>query len=313
MNQFDLTPEDYHDIQRYAGLNWSLEDIAKTLDIDPDVFQEAFEAENSKIKYHYERGILLVKSSAAKELYDSAVKGNITAIQQLEKARAANKFEQAKKKALLSAERKKAEQIQSFLQGHTAAELTPELLTYYEQLDFVRGLWQKGHNRNFILNNLLSAYKKLSFYKARIIYDEAMNFFYLDTGIKKKAWANYYADRLDAMAQICIDMGDIDQARKLTNDAAEMRQVHVPDPPNTDSGPGKRIFIYTINPETLGLPRANRAKLAKWIDSLPDISDSGRDRLHMEVMDGQSSANILNYPLTDVEYIDVQKEEKDEN
>jgi hypothetical protein len=33
----------------------------------------------------------------------------------------------------------------------------------------------------------------------------------------------------------------------------------------------------------------------------------------MEVMDGKSSANILNYPLNDVEYIDVKKEEKDEN
>ncbi len=313
MNNLDLTPEIYEDIEKYAGLNWSLEDIAKTLDIDPVVFHEAFEADDSKIKYHFERGILLFKAKAQKELYDSAITGNVTAIQQLEKARAANKFDQAKKKALLSSERKKAEQIQSFLQGHTSNELTPELVAYYEQLDFVRGLWQKGHNRNFILNNLLSVYKKLSFYKARIIYDEAMNFFYLDSGIKKKAWANYYADRLDAMAQICIEMGDIDQARKLTNDAAEMRQVHAPDPPQNDTSGGKRIFIYTINPETLGLPRANRAKLAKWIDSLPDISDSGRDRLHMEVMDGQSTVNILNYPLTDVEYIDVDKEKNDEN
>jgi hypothetical protein len=312
MKILDLTPEQYEDIEKLAGVNWSLEDIAKNLDIDPDEFLAAFDTPGSRLKYHYERGILLVKGASQMSLYDSARAGNITAIQQLEKAQLANKFEHSKKKALLAAERKKADQIQSFLEGHTKDELTPELLTYYEQLDMVRSLWQKGHTKNYILNNLLSSYKKLSFYKARIIYDDAMNFFYLDTGIKKKAWANFYADRLDAMAQICIDMGEIDQARKLTNDAAEMRQVHVPDPPNTDSSSGKRIFIYTINPETLGLPRANRAKLAKWIDSLPDISDSGRDRLHMETMDGHSSDNILNYPIQDVEYLDVKKE-KDEN
>jgi hypothetical protein len=313
MKILDLTPEQYEEIEKLAGVNWSVDDIAKNLDIDPVEFQTAFDAPGSKIKWHYERGILLVKGKSQMELYNSAITGNVTAMQQMEKARAANKLEQVKKKAQLAAEQKKADTIQRFLQGHTKNELSPELIVYYEQMDMVRSLWQKGHNKNYIINIMLSSWDKLSFYKAKKIFDDAINFFYLDSDIKKQAWANYYADSLDVAAQICFEMSDFEQFRRLRNDAAAMRQIHVPDPPkDTDVG-GKRIFIYTINPETLGLPRANRTKLAKWIDSLPDISDSGRDRLHMEAMDGQSTENILNYPIQDVEYLEVKKEEKDEN
>ena len=39
------------------------------------------------------------------------------------------------------------------------------------------------------------------------------------------------------------------------------------------------IVIYTINPEQLGLARANRQELAKMIDEIPDINDSDRKRV----------------------------------
>lgn len=308
-----LDEEQYEKIEQLAGANYSPEDIASYLKIDRKQFVDEYNKENSKIRYHYNRGQLVVRANDDIQLYESAKSGNITAYNQLEKAKAANKLEQVKKKHMLAIEKIKTEKLQFFMQTKHKGELDADLSLKYEQLDLVRSLWQKGHAKNYIINALFSSFPKLSYYKARIIFDEAINFFYLDSDIKKQSWRNYYADQLEIMAKICMDMNDFNQARLLIREASEMRELHLPEKEDKEAENTEPVVIYTLEPENLGLAKANRKRLAEFIDNLEDITESGRDRLHMEAMDGKSEGNILNIDVEEVEYLaDEKSDEADE-
>jgi hypothetical protein len=308
-----LTVEELEQLEKLAGANYSIEDLAVFFNRDKKLFTEAFNAPDSELKFHYNRGQLIVQAEINIKLYDSAKEGNITASQQLQKAAAHNKLENAKKRATLNLVHQKYEQLQEFIRKKHKGELPPDLAMHYEQLDFVRAMWYKRETKEFIINALLSSYPEMTFYRAKQCYEQSINFFYLDSEIQISAWANAYADFMDQMAAICFEMADFEEARLLTRDAFIFRKDAENFKPKDDKDNRKIIVIYTSDTSMQGLPKANRAKLKSHIDSLPDISDADRNRLHFEAKDGVGNGNILNTEIPEIPYLEINEDESDKD
>lgn len=81
----NLTDEQIQQIETLSGLNYSIAEIAMCLGVDEIEFLYESELPGSKLKYHINRGKLLIRGQVDIELVNSAKNGNITAIQTLEK------------------------------------------------------------------------------------------------------------------------------------------------------------------------------------------------------------------------------------
>jgi len=154
---------------------------------------------------------------------------------------------------------------------------------YLELLEIVRSLYNKYETKVFILNLLMSDIYGLSRQQATILYFDSLNFFYADNKIKQSAWENIYADHLDNLAYYALEKDDLETARRCFAEAAKLRGAgrdeitQVPEEMKV-----RPIVIYSMDPEKLGLPRANRKLLGKFIDDLPEITEKERVRFKQD-------------------------------
>lgn len=311
-SSIELTPEQIEELEKLAGCNYSAEDIAIYFGFNKKAFVAAFNAPDSEIKEHYDRGRLLVQAMANTSFYDSAKAGNITAYQQLTNAANYNKLENAVKKSLMQKEKQSFAELQEFVQKKHKGEMPAELAIYYEQLDTVRSLWHKQHTKEFIINVLLSSYSDITYYRAKKLFDEAMNFFYLDSEVQYATWCNVYAEKCDIIASIAFEMRDFKIHEKYMARAMEFRkeaELYKPKPKENET---KYINIYTVEPEQLGLPKADRKRLKDHINGLSDIDSNQRDRLHLEAQDGEGKGNIMGGDLSKINYLQNESEESED-
>lgn len=206
----------------------------------------------------------------------------------------------------------KYEQLQSFIMTGKTGDLPDDMVVYLSHLELVRSLNDKYESKTAILRVLKSPVYGYSDYAARKIYAEALNFFYSDNSVKREAWANIYADKLDNLALLAIESDDWESARRCFLDAAKIRMGS----DDTNTIPAelleRRPVFYTLNPEDVGLPnKVNRHKLARWIDSLPDIDSDSRNRIHRDAMSPKAEGNILDIEEKDIEYLGDQNEQEE--
>lgn len=177
---------------------------------------------------------------------------------------------------------KKYDALINFIESGAKGDLSEEMVEYVELLDRIRGWHVRYKDRSTIVRMLQQPPYKLSYYLATKRYSDAINFFYLNNQIRKSAWRNVYAEKLDRAADLvlrtatCAD--DMKVYRGLIREASYWRELHKPDPENKDQDKFKKKYkIYTLNPERLGMERENRNLLAKHIDDL-DIPESAKQR-----------------------------------
>lgn len=89
----DFTNEQIQEIEKLAGLNYTIKQIAMYLDISAAKLQKEFEDIESLFRYHYDRGRLISQAKIDMQTQQSAENGNLTAAQTLEKIRQARHFE----------------------------------------------------------------------------------------------------------------------------------------------------------------------------------------------------------------------------
>ncbi|MBT0549174.1 hypothetical protein [Riemerella anatipestifer] len=99
-----LSDEEYTQIENLAGAGYGPNKIAMYLDVPYKDFMKEWNKPNSKVRYHYERGILMVDANAGMKLAENAMSGNITAHQQLEKVRRGQLLAELKKKYIYGEE-----------------------------------------------------------------------------------------------------------------------------------------------------------------------------------------------------------------
>lgn len=179
--------------------------------------------------------------------------------------------------------------IYDFMERGNPKNAPQHIVDYLELLDKVRGMIiridQYG-SKDIVVKHLMVS-KGLSRYKASQVYDEAVEYFYVSQRVSKSAWKNVYADKMDKMINVSMQLvRTVDDARKVVQmlkDVGDMREVHIEDKDNLPEELFKApVVVYTLDPEDLGLPKANRNLLAKIIDELPELTEKERLRIKQE-------------------------------
>lgn len=196
------------------------------------------------------------------------------------------------------------DQLQVFIDSGKQNSMSRELVEYLTLLETVRALYDKYRTKKFIVELLLKPPYELSRYLALKIYHDALNFFYSSNPVKREAWANIIADKLEKLAELSIADNNFDNAFKCYTKVADLRmgkenQVEIPLELRD-----RRPVFYTINPADLKLPPVNRRKLAQFIDGLTDIPQEERFRLHRDALTDKAQGLVLDINPEDIEFLD---------
>ena len=287
----DLTPEQLKTIEQLGGLHYSPEKIAMYLELDRKEFLSEFhtvendpEYKSGNIRYHYDRGLLLAQTEVDKANLKRARDGNLTSVAQFKKDVTIQNFENAKRRILYQDEKTELNQLKGLIERGEVKELPEQMVEYFEQIDYIRGLYLRWQSKPFIVNAAALKWPQMTKYKIARLYNETLNFFYLDNDVKVEAWRNIYAERLDNLAALAAEMNDLEQARRCLVDAAEIRGVTKDQPPQLPADLlDRRPVFYTMDIQKLGIPKIPRIRLAEYIDKL-DLTDLEKSKFKREAM-----------------------------
>lgn len=181
-------------------------------------------------------------------------------------------------------------QIERVLSSGDMSSLTPAEREYYDLMELVRGLRARmmlpGGDRIVTKAGIIKILKSdaygLSDWMARQVYADAINFFYSDDGIRPKAWAALYAERLEKLADLAVADGRLREAKGFITEAAKLRGCYDQETETAipvellDAAP---TVIYSADPDALGAPKADRRELEAFIDSIADVPEVTRLRV----------------------------------
>ncbi|TSA24351.1 MAG: hypothetical protein D4R67_11950 [Bacteroidetes bacterium] len=299
----ELTENQIESIIKLAGCSWEPEKIAHYLGIPEEEFMEEFNNAYSALRYHYERGVLINQATLDLEIMERAKGGNLMAIQMIKKDMYFRSIENFKTQQESNRIRSEVEaeyaRIQEYVEKGRISNLPDDLAEYFEQMDYIRSLYNKWNSRSHIIKMVCLKWKNVSPAKAEHLYADTLNFFYLDNQVKVEAWANIYADKLDELAAIARAMNDSKTAGQLNMDAAKLRGVGKEKPPELP----KEFFerkptIYFLDPKMFGIEKVDRRELAEFLDTL-DITvlqkqrllkDAGTEEVFFEILEPQEDA-----------------------
>ena len=171
--------------------------------------------------------------------------------------------------------------LQDYIASGCTMELTTDELDYYNALYALVGINRKYGKDNaiaFLMHEPFNVERM----RARKMYSEAINLFYLNDTIENNAHRNMMFDNLMKAAQVvlqnAVSSKDMEVYGNLNIQAAKIKQLDKPDPVKPKEIDEKPIKIYDLNPEAVGLDAANRQILAAQIDSV-DLPEREKVRL----------------------------------
>lgn len=99
-----LAQEQLEEIENLSGAGYDIDKIAIYLDVSKKDLRKEYHSPDSLVRYHYDRGILLVDAESGIKLAENAKAGNITAHQQLVKIRASQRLDALRKRIMYGEE-----------------------------------------------------------------------------------------------------------------------------------------------------------------------------------------------------------------
>lgn len=179
------------------------------------------------------------------------------------------------------------ERLQDYIQSGCKYQLSPEEQEYYNALFAVVGITRK-YGKDRAISMLMHEPFNCSRPRAREMYYEAVNLFYLDDTIEPAAHRNMIFDSLMKAAQAVLlsstSAKDMEVYGNLLTQAWKVKQLDKPDKVMRQEIKEKDIKIYTLDSNLIGVPSIDRNVLAKQIDSIPDITENDRSRLKRDAM-----------------------------
>lgn len=181
------------------------------------------------------------------------------------------------------------DEIYDFVENGIPSENKSDTMLYMLEMEKVRGMYlrlKQFPSKDHIINHLVKI-DGYSRYFASKLYSQAMEYFYCDTIISKAAWRNIYADKMEKVINFAIrtmkDASDASKVGKMIADLGKLRQLDQPDMDDLPSELFDRPFkLYTMNPEDVGIPKANRREIAAFIDGLPELTELERETIKRE-------------------------------
>ena len=92
------------ELESIAAIGYTPDRIALYFGVPVQLFLDELETEKSRIRYHYERGILINEAKEAIEMLNGAKEGNTTQAQRLDKKRYQIEFQQQKERIMYGKE-----------------------------------------------------------------------------------------------------------------------------------------------------------------------------------------------------------------
>ncbi len=181
--------------------------------------------------------------------------------------------------------------LKEFMETGNPDNAPEAIVQYVELLTRVHGMTlriDKFGSKEAVLKHLV-LFEGLSRYKAGIIYSEAMEYFYSDKEVSKKAWRNFYASIMDQeinfARRVQKDGADAKRIVEMAEKAANMRGAFDEEIEELPAELFRAPFVvYTCDAEMLGLPKVDRNRLNDQIDKYPDITEKERQRIKQEAL-----------------------------
>lgn len=207
-------------------------------------------------------------------------------------------------------------QIRRILATGDMNSLSPEEREYYYLMEMVRGFrarqmlpgGKKVVTKAAIIKLLKAEPYGLSDWMARRVYADSLNFFYTDDRVRVKAWAAYYAEKLEKWADLSAAAGRLGDARSQLVEAAKLRGCYdrQPDEIPVELLEAEPVVVYTADAESIGAGNADRKLLEAFIDSIEDLPEADRRRVREDA--GIDRRDILQRMKDDVkEFGDEEK------
>ncbi len=182
--------------------------------------------------------------------------------------------------------------IYEFMEKGSVSNAPPEIVHYLELLDKVRGMMlriDQFSNDEAIIKQLLLV-DGLSRYKAAKVIDEAREYFYKDTAVSKKAWRNIYAQKAEKMLHFAMlsvkDAKEAIAVIKSIRDLVDIRGLNEPEQEELPDELFQRpMKLYSLDASISEFTSpADRNKLAKFIDELPELTEREKERIKQEAL-----------------------------
>lgn len=171
--------------------------------------------------------------------------------------------------------------LQDYIASGCTMELTDEELDYYNALYALVGINRK-YGKDNAISFLMHEPFNIERMRARKMYSEAINLFYLNDSIENNAHRNMMYDNLMKAAQVvlqnAVSSKDMEVYGNLNIQAAKIKQLDKPDPVKPKELDNKPIKVYDLDSSLVGLPYANRQLLAAQIDAI-DLPAKEKTRL----------------------------------
>lgn len=201
------------------------------------------------------------------------------------------------------------EDIQDFIANGKPETAPSEIVETLDIMDKIRGMYLRFKDfsgRDAIINHLVKV-DNMSYYLASKFFDMAMEYFYADRAISKKAWRHRLAEKMEKAINLAMVMAkDSREVIAAVKELKSLAQVLQLDQPDKDELPqelfDKPFKMYSIDADFLGLPKINRYDLAQIIDELPELSEKER-------LMAKREANIIPMKLFPEEHEDARQSE----
>lgn len=177
------------------------------------------------------------------------------------------------------------EVIQSFRKNGSSTAIPQRLQTYILQLDRaaeIRNV-EMVHNITAAARRLMETWTDLSISAAKSRIFDAINYFHLNSTVKTEAWNNYYADRMEDMAALALQVKNLTEARRCIEKAHQFRMDAANNSINPDDfKPITQLVSPEVDAKRLGFKddfnlRKLWADTEKFVNDLPvDSRDKQR-------------------------------------
>lgn len=275
-------------LEKLSALDYSVQDMAIYFLKDPDLFERAANNPESAINYHIRRGKLMSAANEQIAILASAESGSISASERIEKIRRNKSWAISKADIFAGFENDKTYRIlENFIQSGGSNKLSQDETIHMEALTLMASMDRKYGRRNTILTFTKPPFN-LKMARASEMFDEAINLFYIDREIEKKAMRHKLAERTEEAALLVMKLAtsakDLEIYDRLIARIQSLLQLDKEAPAPIPKEMFLQPFrLFTLEAAQVGIPGINRQEVADQIDAY-DIPEREKIKLRGDAM-----------------------------
>lgn len=283
-HNFGLTEEQLEQLEKLAALGYTPREIAMFFSLPVEPFIKIANEPTSHINYRIEAGKFKALANESLAILSKSEKGDIDASKRIQDIRKTRGFKISKEDIFGSPDRKALKALENWIEGGSKSDLSTDEKIYLDALTLIHSMDRKYGRKNTVAF-FVKTYG-LKHGRASAMYDEAINLFYSDRTIERKALrikkAEYLEDLSRAVAANAETSRDFEVAANIEVQAAKLRGLDQPDPEKLPPEAFRKpIRIFSLDPVDIGLPAVNRQEVARQLDAL-EIPDMDKARIRRD-------------------------------